>query len=112
MKIIETPAKRASKGLKTKGRPAPVPRPKETLQVAPPEIPGVPRDEDVYTPLPEKERPPYDGDTAIKLYLREIGQVKLLTPEEEVMLAARIKKGDKKAREQMITRISGCLCWT
>ena len=44
----------------------------------------------------------YDGDTAIKLYLREIGQVKLLTPQEEIELAARIKKGDKKAREHMI----------
>ncbi|HOX03279.1 MAG TPA: sigma-70 family RNA polymerase sigma factor [Candidatus Paceibacterota bacterium] len=52
--------------------------------------------------LEEKERTPYDGDTAIKLYLREIGQVKLLTPAEEVELAARIRKGDKKAREQMI----------
>jgi len=50
----------------------------------------------------ERERPSYDGDTAIKLYLREIGQVKLLTPQEEIELAARIKKGDKKAREQMI----------
>lgn len=50
----------------------------------------------------ERERTSYDGDTAIKLYLREIGQVKLLTPQEEIDLAARIKKGDKKAREQMI----------
>ena len=67
-------------------------------------------------PRPFRRRPPkatprifirressrYDGDTAIKLYLREIGQVKLLTPQEEIQLAARIKKGDKKAREQMI----------
>ena len=54
-------------------------------------------------PAEEKEeRTSYDADTAIKLYLREIGQVKLLTPGEEVELAARIKKGDKKAREQMI----------
>ncbi|MDB6067840.1 MAG: polymerase sigma factor [Pedosphaera sp.] len=50
----------------------------------------------------ERERSTYDGDTAIKLYLREIGQVQLLTPQQEIELAARIKKGDKKAREQMI----------
>jgi len=48
----------------------------------------------------EAER--HDGDTSIRLYLREIGQVKLLTPQEEIELAARIKKGDKKAREHMI----------
>jgi RNA polymerase primary sigma factor len=48
------------------------------------------------------ERASYDGDTAIKLYLREIGQVPLLTPQEEIELAARIKKGDRKAREHMI----------
>ena len=49
-----------------------------------------------------RESSNYDGDTAIRLYLREIGQVKLLTPDEEIQLAARIKKGDKKAREHMI----------
>src|SRR6187401_3577120 len=54
------------------------------------------------TPGLERERGSYDGDTAIKLYLREIGQVKLLTPQEEIELAAKIKKGDKKAREHMI----------
>jgi RNA polymerase primary sigma factor len=42
------------------------------------------------------------GDT-LQLYLREIGQVKLLAPKEELTLAKRIKRGDKKAREQMIT---------
>ncbi|MEY2467280.1 MAG: polymerase primary sigma factor [Verrucomicrobiota bacterium] len=41
------------------------------------------------------------GDN-LQLYLREIGQVKLLTPQEEIALAKRIKKGDKKAREHMI----------
>ena len=63
--------------------------------VAPPET------EEIAAPR-ERERSSYDGDTAIKLYLREIGQVKLLTPQDEILLAARIKKGDKKAREQMI----------
>ncbi|MBI2947394.1 MAG: sigma-70 family RNA polymerase sigma factor [Verrucomicrobia bacterium] len=60
------------------------------------------RDPEPSTPPEPRERSSYDGDTAIKLYLREIGQVKLLTPQEEIELAARIKKGDKKAREQMI----------
>ena len=50
-----------------------------------------------------RERSAYDGDNSFTLYLREIGQVKLLTPQEEIALAARIKKGDKQAREQMIT---------
>src|SRR5437016_12208676 len=44
----------------------------------------------------------YDGDTAFHLYLREIGRTPLLTPQEEIELARCIKRGDKKAREQMI----------
>jgi RNA polymerase primary sigma factor len=45
---------------------------------------------------------PEHADT-LQLYLREIGQVKLLTPQEEITLARRVRRGDKKAREQMIT---------
>ena len=41
------------------------------------------------------------GDS-LQLYLREIGQVKLLTPKEEIALARRIKRGDKRARQHMI----------
>ncbi|HZQ48223.1 MAG TPA: sigma-70 factor domain-containing protein, partial [Verrucomicrobiae bacterium] len=60
----------------------------------------VPRDSD--SKVVENERNPYDGNTAFNLYLREVGQTKLLTIQEENELAARIKKGDRKAREQMI----------
>jgi RNA polymerase primary sigma factor len=42
------------------------------------------------------------GDT-LQLYLREIGKVKLLTPAEEIALARRVQRSDRKAREQMIT---------
>jgi len=42
-------------------------------------------------------------DSNIGLYLREISQVPLLTPAEEIKLAAKIKRGNKRAREQMIT---------
>jgi len=67
-----------------------------------PEPLSAPQLEEPVLETADVEQQPYDGETAIKLYLREIGQVKLLTPQEEVELAARIKKGDKKARERMI----------
>ena len=38
----------------------------------------------------------------IKSYLKEIKNIALLTAEQEVTLARRIQKGDKKAREEMI----------
>ncbi len=41
-------------------------------------------------------------ETNMGLYLREIGQVPLLTAAEEVKLAGQIKRGNKKARQKMI----------
>ncbi len=43
-----------------------------------------------------------DSDKTIKIYLREIGQTPLLTPQQEIELAARIKKGDQEAKSLMI----------
>jgi RNA polymerase primary sigma factor len=41
-------------------------------------------------------------DGGIKIYLREIGKTELLTPEQEIELAERIKMGDPEARSHMI----------
>jgi RNA polymerase primary sigma factor len=44
-----------------------------------------------------------NNDTAMKVYLREIGRTPLLTPPQEIELAAKMKKGDGKARALMIS---------
>jgi len=43
-----------------------------------------------------------ETDLGLKRYLHEIGQFPLLTPQQEIELAGKIKKGDAAAREQMI----------
>src|SRR5437764_5489941 len=57
--------------------------------------------------LEKPENPPAEqiahGERSnLQLYLQEIGKTPLLTVEEEVTLARRIRRGDKSARDHMI----------
>ncbi len=63
--------------------------------------------------LPQEEPPPEDDKTpkldlsvepsldSLRLYLREIGKVPLLTADQEVSLAKRIERGDMSAKQHM-----------
>ena len=42
------------------------------------------------------------SDSSLRVYLRDISQTELLTPEEEAELADRVGRGDSEAREHMI----------
>ena len=57
-------------------------------------------DEEVAVAAAKRSRDVDTGSaTAYTLYLREIGQTSLITPQQEVQLAKRIQAGDGEARE-------------
>ena len=43
----------------------------------------------------------YSLDDPVRMYLKEIGQVKLLSAEEEVELAKRVSEGDQEAKNKL-----------
>ncbi len=43
-----------------------------------------------------------ESDLGLRRYLQEIGQFPLLTPQQEIELAVKIRKGNAAARERMI----------
>ncbi len=62
------------------------------------EIGDVPEEEIVD---PDSMADSFSTDDPVRMYLKEIGKVALLTPEEEVALAARMSQGDEEAKRRM-----------
>ena len=69
---------------------------KTTGASLPPERPVTVREEIISPGMP------VEMDSILSLYLREAGEIALLTPQQEVELATRIQQGDDAAREHMI----------
>ena len=59
------------------------------------------KSEDGSEPLPAEGSDNVTIDDPVKVYLKEIGRVPLLTPEEEVELAIRISEGDVSAKKRL-----------
>lgn len=64
---------------------------------------SVPRSEPALpAPVMTSDRGTRDGDMSLRLYLRDASETPLLSVQDEIELAGRIRRGDAEARERMI----------